>query len=52
MPAGSQAGDVHDAGGHYRYCGSSACNGGERLSQIRSGHRPSLLSIFGFQNLG
>jgi hypothetical protein len=52
MPAASQAGDFHDVSGHHRYYGSSACNGGERLSETRSGRRPSLLNLFGFQNLG
>ena len=48
MPMCSQSGDFHDVSSH-RYYGSSACNGGERLSETR---RPSLLSLFGFQNLG
>lgn len=52
MPVGSQAGDFHDVSSHHRYYGSSACNGGERLSETRWGRRPSLLSLFGFQNLG
>jgi hypothetical protein len=52
MPAALQAGDFHDVSGHHRYYGSSACNGGERLSETRRGDRPSLLSLFGFRNLG
>ncbi len=36
----SASGDLHDASGHHRYYGSSATNGGERLSEIRSGRRP------------
>jgi hypothetical protein len=52
MPAASQAGDFHDVSGHHRYYGSSACNGGERLSETRWGRPPSLLAVFGFQNLG
>lgn len=38
QPAAS--GDWHDVGGHHRYYGSSATNGGERLSETRSGARP------------
>jgi hypothetical protein len=48
MPAASQAGDFHDVGGHHRYYGSSASNGGERLSETRRGQRPSPLNLFGF----
>jgi hypothetical protein len=48
LPAASQAGDFHDEGGHDRYYGSSACNGGERLAETRRGRRPSLLNLFGF----
>jgi hypothetical protein len=36
----SAAGDSHDTCGHHRYYGSSAINGGERLSETRSGGRP------------
>ena len=48
MPAASQAGDFHDVSGHHRYYGSSASNGGERLSATRRGRRPSPLNLFGF----
>jgi hypothetical protein len=33
----SSAGDWHDAIGHHRYYGSSACNGGERILETRRG---------------
>jgi hypothetical protein len=33
-------GDWHDALGHHRYYGSSACNGGERIVETRRGARP------------
>ena len=36
----SAAGDSHDTSGHHRYYGSSATNGGERLSGTRRGARP------------
>ena len=48
MPAASQAGDFHDVSGHHRYYGSSASNGGERLSETWRGQRPSPLNLFGF----
>ncbi len=48
MPAASQAGDFHDVSGHHRYYGSSACNGGERLTETRRGRRAFLLNLFGF----
>jgi hypothetical protein len=38
--APSVAGDLHDDSGHHRYYGSSAINGGERLSETRRGARP------------
>jgi hypothetical protein len=44
----SQAGDRHDATGHHRYYGSSACNGGERIVEIRRGPRPPSVNLFGF----
>ena len=47
-PQASQPGDWHDATGHHRYYGSSACNGGERLAETRRGRRPSLPNLFGF----
>ena len=46
--ASSQAGDWHDTSGHHRYYGSSACNGGERLSETRRGPRPPSVNLFGF----
>jgi hypothetical protein len=48
MPAASEARDFHDVSGHHRYYGSSASNGGERLSQTRRGQRPSSFNLFGF----
>lgn len=39
--------DWHDVPRHHRYYGSSAFNGGERLSESRRGSRPRLLSLFG-----
>jgi hypothetical protein len=44
--ASSAAGDWHDVIGHHRYYGSSAYNGGERLTETRRGPRP--VSLFGF----
>ena len=44
----SAAGDRHDEGGHHRYYGSSATNGGERLAETRRGARPRTLNVFGF----
>jgi hypothetical protein len=44
----SQPGDWHDATGHHRYYGSSACNGGERLAETRRGPRPPSVNLFGF----
>jgi hypothetical protein len=34
------AGDWHDVPRHHRYYGSSAFNGGERLTESRRGPRP------------
>ena len=48
FPASSQPGDWHDTIGHHRYYGSSACNGGERLTETRSGPRPATVNLFGF----
>ena len=48
FPAASQPGDWHDATGHHRYYGSSACNGGERLAESRRGPRPPSVNLFGF----
>ena len=42
------AGDLHDASGHHRYYGSSATNGGERLTEIRRGARPRAVNVCGF----
>jgi hypothetical protein len=47
-PAASRASDLHDDTGHHRYYGSSACNGGERLVETRSGPRPRLVNPCGF----
>ena len=47
-PASAQAGDMHDLAGHHRYYGSSACNGGERIVERRSGPRPRPLNVCGF----
>ena len=44
----TQPGDWHDTSGHHRYYGSSACNGGERLSETRRGPRPPSVNLFGF----
>ena len=47
FPASTDAGDWHDSLGHHRYYGSSACNGGERIIESRSGERgPSALRVF------
>jgi hypothetical protein len=47
-PASSRAGDMHDFAGHHRYYGSSACNGGERIVERRSGPRRRSLNVCGF----
>ena len=47
-PASSEAGDWHDATGHHRYYGSSACNGGERIAETRRGARQRVVNAFGF----
>jgi hypothetical protein len=47
-PASSQAADMHDLAGHHRYYGSSACNGGERIVERRSGSRRRSLNVCGF----
>ena len=44
-PAG---GDWHDVGGHHRYYGSSAENGGERIVESRRGQRPRSVNLCGF----
>jgi hypothetical protein len=40
-------GDWHDVPRHHRYYGSSAFNGGERLTESRRGLRPRSLSPAG-----
>jgi hypothetical protein len=47
-PAFSRAEDMHEHAGHHRYYGSSACNGGERIVERRSGSRPRSLNVCGF----
>ncbi len=47
-PAASQADDWHDGAGHHRYYGSSACNGGERITENRRGARPRWVNVCGF----
>jgi len=44
----AQSGDFHDVTGHHRYYGSSATNGGERISATRRGPRPQNLNVCGF----
>ena len=41
-------GDWHDAIGHHRYYGSSACNGGERIVERRSGSSARRVNVCGF----
>jgi hypothetical protein len=48
FPASSQPGDWHDATGHHRYYGSSACNGGERIVETRRGSHAPAVNLFGF----
>ena len=45
QPAAS--GDWHEVSGHHRYYGSSATNGGERLSETRRGARPFAADVRG-----
>ena len=45
FPASTEAGDWHDRLGHHRYYGSSACNGGERIIETRSGLRGTLTGL-------
>jgi hypothetical protein len=47
-PASSQAADIHDRARHISHFGSSACNGGERIVERRSGSRPRSLNVCGF----
>jgi hypothetical protein len=42
-PGLSLAGDFHDVTGHHRYCGSSACNGGERMLSLPGLTRQSII---------
>lgn len=44
----SSVGDWHDVGGHHRYYGSSALNGGERIVESRRGPRPRTVNLCGF----
>jgi hypothetical protein len=44
----AQTGDFHDVTGHHRYCGSSATNGGERMTATRRRPRPQGLKVCGF----
>jgi hypothetical protein len=48
QPPASHAGDVQNENGHLSHDGSSACNGGERLTETRRGKEPSLLDLLGF----
>ena len=41
-------GDWHDVPQHHRYYGSSACIGGERIIERRSGSRPRAVKFAGF----
>jgi hypothetical protein len=47
-PASSEAGEMRELAGHHRYYGSSACNGGERIVERRSGPRPRSRNVCGF----
>jgi hypothetical protein len=47
-PSSSSAGDLHDVTRRHRYYGSSAVNGGERITETRRGPRPQALNLFGF----
>jgi hypothetical protein len=44
----AQTGDFHDVTGHHRYYGSSATNGGERITSTHRGPRPQGLNVCGF----
>jgi hypothetical protein len=44
----AQSGDFHDVTGHHRYYGSSATNGGERITATRRGPRPQGRNVCGF----
>ncbi|WOH68948.1 hypothetical protein [Bradyrhizobium sp. BWA-3-5] len=46
--ASSLLGDWHEVTGHDRYYGSSAINGGERITESRRGRRPRLVKLCGF----
>lgn len=47
LVASDTGGDWHDVPCHHRYYGSSAFNGGERLTESRRGPRPRALSSAG-----
>jgi hypothetical protein len=47
-PAASLAGGWHEATGHHRYDGSSACNGGERIVENRRRPCPRPVNLCGF----
>ena len=44
----AQTGDFHDVTGHHGYYGSSATNGGERITATRRGPRLLGLNVYGF----
>jgi hypothetical protein len=44
LASSDTGGDRHDVPCHHRYYGSSAFNGGERLTESRRGPRPRALS--------
>jgi hypothetical protein len=44
LAASDTGGDWHDVPCHHRYYGSSAFNGGERLTESRRGLRPRALN--------
>ena len=46
--AQSEPADWHDQSGHYRYYGSSAENGGERIVESRRGKCPRAQNVCGF----
>jgi hypothetical protein len=47
-PASAQAQDTNELAGDHRYYGSSACNGGERIVERRSGPRRRSRNVCGF----
>ena len=44
LASSDTSGDWHDVPRHHRYYGSSAFNGGERLTESRRGLRPRALN--------